>query len=126
VRNLESYSGTRKKRVELLQQFAAVEWQCPFGSDRFLQVVENHSFDVLCCHGAQVLDHRNLDFDIIAALADNTRELPKVLQMMLNRGLAAVVLTGTFSEQDEGAGTGPLSAFQPYSLSKGLTAQVFR
>ena len=126
VRNLESYSGTRRKRVELLQQFASVEWQCPFGSDRFLELVEKHSFDVLCCHGAQVLDHRSLDFDIVAALADNIRGLPQVLQLMLKRGLTAVVLTGTFSEQDEGAGTGPLSAFQPYSLSKGLTAQVFR
>ena len=43
---------------------------------------------------------------------------------MRERGLKAVVATGSVFEPDEGAGAEPRRAFSPYGLSKGLTWQV--
>jgi nucleoside-diphosphate-sugar epimerase len=45
---------------------------------------------------------------------------------MSQRGLKGVVLTGSFFEYDEGAGSKPHVAFSPYGVSKGLTAQIVR
>jgi UDP-glucose 4-epimerase len=59
-------------------------------------------------------------------LAQNTRGLPEVLVRLCNKGLRAVVLTGSVFEQNEGAGDMPLRAFSPYGLSKGFTADTFR
>ncbi len=61
---------------------------------------------------------------MIAALAENTRELPRVLRTMREKGTRGVVLTGSVFEAEEGAGNAPLRAFSPYGVSKGLTAQV--
>jgi UDP-glucose 4-epimerase len=71
-----------------------------------------------------VTEYRSPDFDVVAALAENTRELPRTLRTMREKGMRGVVLTGSVFEAEEGAGNAPLRAFSPYGVSKGLTAQV--
>jgi nucleoside-diphosphate-sugar epimerase len=66
------------------------------------------------------------DFDIYQAVQANTLNLRQVLPGLSRAGVKAVILTGTFFENDEGQGNLPLRAFSPYGLSKGLTWQVFR
>jgi nucleoside-diphosphate-sugar epimerase len=116
------YAGVRGERVRALAGDAEIVWECPFGAARFLDFVGAHDFDLLCHHAARVTDYRSPDFDVVAALAENTRELPKVLRAM--KGLRGVVLTGSVFEAEEGAGNAPLRAFSPYGVSKGLTAAV--
>jgi UDP-glucose 4-epimerase len=116
--------GTRAERVRRLASSAEIVESAPFGSDRFLDVVKGGGHDVLCHHAARVGDYRSPDFNIPAALAENTANLRAVLEVMGQGGLKAVVLTGSVFEQDEGAGEAPLCAFSPYGLSKGLTAAV--
>jgi nucleoside-diphosphate-sugar epimerase len=116
------YSGPRGARVEALPRYAEIVPECPFGSDRFLALAGRQSWDELCHHAARVGDYRSPEFDVAAALAENTHRLPAVLRAM--SGLRALVLTGSVFEQDEGAGSTPLRAFSPYGLSKGLTAQT--
>ena len=116
------YAGVRGERVRALAGDAEIVWECPFGAARFLDFVGAHDFDLLCHHAARVSDYRSPDFDVVAALAENTRELPKVLRAM--KGLRGVVLTGSVFEAEEGAGNAPLRAFSPYGVSKGLTAAV--
>ena len=77
-------------------------------------------------HAAETANYRNLDFDLLGAVAENTNSLATLLRSLTARGLRAVVLTGSLFEQDEGAGSAPMAAFSPYGVSKGLTAQVFR
>jgi nucleoside-diphosphate-sugar epimerase len=120
------YAGLRGDRVRELRRVAEVVEDCPFGSDRFLDLASAGPWDLLCQHAAQTGDYRNPDFDVIGAVADNTRNLAAVLRKMLASGLAGVVLTGSVFEQDEGAGDAPLRAFSPYGLSKGLTWQHYR
>jgi nucleoside-diphosphate-sugar epimerase len=120
------YSGLRGNRVAELRRVAEVVGDCPFGSARFLDLAGTGSWDLLCQHAAQTGDYRNPDFDVIGAVADNTKNVVAVLKAMMARGLAGVVLTGSAFEQDEGAGEAPLRAFSPYGLSKGLTWQCYR
>ena len=79
-------------------------------------------FDVLCHHGAEVGDYRSPEFDPYRAAASNLYRLPEVLQTLQERGCARLVLTGSVFEPEEGVGTEPRRAFNPYGLSKGLTA----
>ena len=120
------YSGLRGQRVAELSRAAEVAEGCPFGSPRFIDLTSTGSWDLLCHHAARTGDYRNPDFDVVGAVAENTRNLVTVLKAMSARGLAGVVLTGSIFEQDEGAGDTPLRAFSPYGLSKGLTWQYFR
>ena len=124
VRGAAYPPGLRADRVAALGAAAEIVWDCSFGDPRFLDLAADGSWDLLCHHAARVGDYRSPDFDVAAAVGENTRALPAVLRAM--RGLAGVVLTGSVFEPDEGAGSTPLQAFSPYGLSKGLTAQVVR
>ncbi|MFZ5784759.1 MAG: NAD-dependent epimerase/dehydratase family protein [Pseudomonadota bacterium] len=117
-------SQPRANRVRLLQELGEVVWSCPFGSDRFLDLVRREPVDILCHHAAQVKDYRSDSFDVLAALENNTHRVSELMSSAANIG--AIVLTGTVFEFDEGIGDEPMRAFSPYGLSKGLTFQVFR
>lgn len=118
--------GMRGERVARLRRIAECVVSCPFGGERFLDLMRGSRFDVLCHHAATVENYRSLDFDVAHALRENTRNLPAVLRLGQERGLNGVVLTGSYFEQGEGAGSLPLLAFSPYGLSKGATFDVFR
>lgn len=120
------YSGLRGIRVAQLKQVAEVVEDCPFGSERFLDLVRAERWDLLCQHAAKSGDYRSPDFDVLGAVAENTHNLSAVLEAMLKRGLVGVVATGSVFEQDEGVGSEPMRAFSPYGLSKGLTWQCYR
>jgi UDP-glucose 4-epimerase len=120
------YSGLRGMRVAELRRVAEVVEGCPFGSSRFLDLARANTVDLFCQHAARTGDYRNPDFDVAAAIAENTHNLRAVIKAMLDRGLAGVLVTGSIFEQDEGAGNSPLRAFSPYGLSKGLTWQCYR
>jgi len=124
---LDSANGReRAERLRRLRGRVEIVPDCAFGAARFLDIVGGRDFDVLCHHGAEVGDYRSPDFDIAAAVGKNTLNLRAVLKAMSGRGLKGVVLTGSFFEFDEGAGSRPLVAFSAYGVSKGVTAQIVR
>ncbi len=116
----------RGERLRRLFDKVTLIPQCRFGGAVFLDLVRSLDFDVLCHHAAEVGDYHDPEFDITTAAAKNTFNLRAVLAAMSGRGLKGMVLTGTFFEPDEGAGSQPLVAFSPYGVSKGLTAQIVR
>jgi UDP-glucose 4-epimerase len=115
------YEGLRAERMRMVRELCETRYGCAFGNDDFLALTKT-SFDVLCHHGAQVGDYRSPDFDPYRAAAANLYRLPEVLRALKDRGCGRLVLTGTFFEPNEGAGSKPLRAFNAYGLSKGLTA----
>jgi nucleoside-diphosphate-sugar epimerase len=121
-----TYSGVRGERVRKLGEVAEVVGDCQFGGAAFIDLIAVREFDVLCHHAARVGDYRSLDFDIPAAVAENTNSFRTVLERMQARGLKAVVFTGSVFEANEGVGNEPMCAFSPYGLSKGLSAEVVR
>ncbi|PWC53854.1 NAD(P)-dependent oxidoreductase [Azospirillum sp. TSA6c] len=122
---LEGYDGIRAERVHGLRDEVELVPDAAFGTERFLDLLGDGQWDLLCHHGANVTNYRSMDFDVAAALADNTRNLPAVLRRFAEHGGRSVVLTGSVFEQGEGTGTQPVRAFSPYGLSKGLTGQMF-
>jgi nucleoside-diphosphate-sugar epimerase len=123
----DAYQGIRRERVARLQGLCRGVFGCAFGDPGFLDLIEaEDGWDALCHHAADVTDYKSPDFDVMAAVASNTRNLASVLDALVQRGCATVLLTGSVFENDEGAGSEELPAFSPYGLSKGLTAQVFR
>ncbi len=122
----DGYDGVRGERVGRLRGVAAIVEACPFGSSPFLELVRRERFDVFAHHASATANYTSRDFDAANALVENTREAPKLIQTFRDFGGQAVILTGSVFEQDEGAGNAPMTAFSPYGLSKGLTAQFFR
>jgi len=122
----DHYADVRRQRVEQLKPLCGFIPHAPFGSENFLAAIREHKFDLLCHHAAEAANYKSPDFDALRAMQNNTLNLRAMLAALKERGLKAVVLTGSVFENDEGAGDEPLRAFSPYGLSKGLTFQVFR
>jgi len=117
----------RGRRSKALEGLCRPVSGCSFGDEQFLRLVRDEGgWDLLCHHAADVTNYKSPDFDVHAALENNTRSLPAVLDALAATGCRRILLTGSIFEQDEGAGSEGLPAFSPYGLSKGLTAQVFR
>ena len=116
--------GVRAARVTELGRAAECAFGLTFGDEKFLDLSRSGPWDVLSHHAAQVGDYRSASFDVVGALASNTRNFSDVLRSM--RSLRGVVLTGSVFEANEGAGTEPMRAFSPYGMSKGLTAEFVR
>ena len=117
---------SRRRRVGLLSAICRRVFGTAFGDDQFLTLIKEGGWDLLCHHGADVTNYKSADFDIAAAVANNTHRLPMVLDALINGGCRKIILTGSVFENDEGAGSEDLRAFSPYALSKGFTWQLFR
>lgn len=123
----EAYTGLRKSRLEWLESCAYVEFDCPFGSDPFFSFLGKlPSLHLFCHHAADVTDYKSPDFNVAAALENNTKNLKKCLGMIKEKGCGKLLLTGTVFEPGEGAGSDNLRAVSPYGLSKGLTSAYFK
>lgn len=123
----DSYAGVRARRVNKLSPVCRPVFECGFGSPEFLKLIEAEDhWDLLCHHAAEVKNYKSADFNVTAAVENNTRNLPRVIDALQPKGCQKVLLTGSVFEQNEGAGSDGLLAFSPYGLSKGLTAEAFR
>lgn len=124
---VDRYEGIRRERVRQLMDCCNPVWECRFGQEKFVDLINGGSgWDVFCHHAANAIDYKSLDFDVGRALSENTLNIRQVLEALEDRGCGKVVLTGSVFEQNEGVGEQPLRAFSPYGLSKTLTADVFR
>ena len=122
----EDYSElVRCQRVTLASEASRPIYGCSFGDEQFLALIAEGGWDLLCHHGADVTNYKSPDFDAVAALRNNTYNLPSVLDAIRNVGCRRLLLTGSVFESGEGAGSQGLPDFSPYGLSKTLTARMF-
>ena len=100
-------------------------FNCPFGGERFIELVESDSqWDVLCHHAADVANYKSPAFDVLAAVENNCRDVNQILKLLTARDCFRIVFTGSVFEPGEGAGSNGLPAISAYGLSKALTAQM--
>ncbi|MGC8638945.1 MAG: NAD-dependent epimerase/dehydratase family protein [Isosphaeraceae bacterium] len=116
----------RRRRIALLAPLCRPVHGCLFGDDRFLTVMGQGGWDLLCHHAADVTNYKSPDFDAVGALRNNTHNLRRVLQALKSVGCSRLLLTGSVFEEGEGAGSQGLPNFSPYGLSKSFTASFFR
>jgi UDP-glucose 4-epimerase len=122
----ENYTGLRRRRVDQLIQVCQPLFECEFGSETFLKVInEGSPWDLLCHHAADVANYKSPLFNPVAALENNTKNIQNVLEALRKKQCERVVLTGSVFEQNEGVGS-DTRAFSPYGLSKGLTFECFK
>lgn len=125
LRPFEKYEGLRQSRVEIVKQHSVkIVEECPFGSEKFMGVIEEKKWDILCHHAAEVTNYKDDHFDYLNAVKKNTHNLQKVIETLKNSQCKKIVLTGSVFEQREGLGE-ELSAISPYGLSKGITSDIF-
>lgn len=120
-----AYNDVRAERVQRLQTLVKPVFGMCFGDERFIQLIQAERFDLFCHHAADVTNYKAADFDVTAALANNTSNIYPTLSALAESGCKNIVLTGSVFEGGEGAGSQGLPHFSPYGLSKSLTAQVF-
>lgn len=123
--NKDQYTGLRKTRIDQVGQWAELVWNCSFGDQAFMELLDK-GYDVVCHHGAQVENYKSPDFDIAAAVHSNTLNCRKVMEKLKSGGAEKLVLTGSVFEANEGIGNPPLIAFSPYGLSKTASWEIFR
>jgi UDP-glucose 4-epimerase len=117
----------RGARVDQLKSTCAVAWGASFGSERFLGIARSESgWDLFCHHAADATNYRSARFDVVAAVASNTRNAAAVLSALQSRGCNRMVLTGSIFEGGEGAGSDGVLPVSAYGVSKQLTAEAFR
>jgi len=123
----EDYKDIRKKRVDQALQYCKPIFECPFGSEAFMKLIESEQeWNLFCHHAADVANYKDPNFDAVAAAARNTYNLKATLKALSDKGCLKIVLTGSVFEQNEGAGSDNLRAVSPYGLSKGLTTDIFK
>lgn len=126
-RKLDDYpEELRQARIGALKDICRPVFGTSFGDDQFLALIKGANWDFFCHHGADVTNYKSPDFDVTAAVENNTHRLPVVLDSLMHKGCRKIALTGSVFENDEGAGSADLRAFSPYALSKAFTWQLFR
>ena len=125
-RRRNDYEGLRRMRVEGLQDLCeGVVAECSFGDDRFLGLVKQGGWNLLCQHAAETANYKDPGFDAAGALVSNTRNARAVVEALAEGACRRIALTGSVFEADEGAGD-ERRAFSPYGLSKTFTYETFR
>jgi nucleoside-diphosphate-sugar epimerase len=123
--NADDYgSDVRSQRVHRILDKCHPKFSCRFGDENFLKLLKDEKFELLCHHAADVTNYRSPDFDVERAVANNTFHATDVLRS-LKADSGSLLLTGSFFEPGEGAGSAGLPAFSPYGVSKRQTADAF-
>jgi len=124
-KSVDAYGDdVRAKRVRRLRDQCHPMFDCRFGDTSFLDVVKRDRFDLVCHHAADVTNYKSPEFDVCAAVSNNTKSVREVLNLLAanNTGL---LLTQSVFAGGEGAGSEGLPSFSPYGLSKLVTAEIF-
>ena len=121
----EYVDGARSERVALVAAASRPVYGCSFGDQKFLGLIGEGGWDILCHHAADVSNYKSADFDPVAALQNNTNNLVLVLEALKAGSCHRLLLSGSVFEGGEGAGSQGLPDFSPYGLSKALTSRVF-
>ena len=124
--SFNEYDGTRKQRVQKLQSICQPIWNCKFGDDKFIKLIEEEKFDIFCHHAADITNYKTPEFNVSLAVNNNTNNILPVFEILKKNNCKTIVVTGSVFEQNEGCGSKPLRAFSPYGLSKGLTFNIFK
>ena len=116
----------RRRRVAQLARLCQPVPGCSFGDDRLLALIAQGGWDLFCHHAADVTNYKSPDFDVAAALENNTHNLRKVLQALTTAGCSRYLLTGSVFEGGEGRAPRDCLTFRPTGSPRRVTASVHR
>src|SRR5580692_4238557 len=76
----------RRRRVAMAAEVCRPIYGCAFGDERFHALIAEGGWDLLGHHAADVTNYKSPDFDAIAALGNNSHNLPGVLEALKAAG----------------------------------------
>lgn len=126
ARSTEAYEPLRRDRAARLARIAEVIPEHPLASQAFRDLIAGRRFELFAHHGADIPGYREPGYDPQAGLARNMAGAREALEGLADRGLAALIVTGTLFEPGEGGAAPDEPAVSPYGLSKGMTNQLWR
>ena len=120
------YDPERRARIARVRAVAEVVFDTPFASPDFEALIRTRTISALAHHAADVTGYRDPGFDALAAFQRNATGALAVFRRLAERGVTAVLTTGTVFEAGEGGAADAPLAVTPYGLSKTLTNVAFR
>ncbi len=123
--SVSDYEFLSRKRVEAVVKWTYPIWNCKFGDKKFIEIIGQSKFDVVCLHGAYLKDYRSPEFDLLKAIQDNCYNINSVFKCFSESEIQIVIATGSVFEPNEGIGENKI-AFSPYGLSKGLSNEIYQ
>jgi len=119
-------SAVRQLRLSKLKEIAQVYFHTPFGGTEFFKLLEDEAaFDAVCLHGAEVTNYRSLDFDPVAAFANNTQNCRSVFQALADKGAPSLIVTRSVFEGFDGLNDDAHRVVSAYGLAKTITTQAY-
>src|SRR4051812_5553613 len=85
-----------RKRAALQEKVCRPVYGCAFGDAKFVELAGQA--EVLCHHAADVTNYKSPDFNVAAAVENNTRNIAAVCSAVKKAG-GRIVLTGSVFEQ---------------------------
>ena len=122
--DINGYEGLRKERVKLVTSFSSPFFSIKFGDKKFLNLLENGKYDLLCHHASFAEDYKSEQFNLLNAVNQNNNNVPEIFSILRTQSLS-VLLTGSYFEKDEGLFSNK-QEISLYSLSKTITFQIFK
>ncbi|MFB6225637.1 MAG: NAD-dependent epimerase/dehydratase family protein [Candidatus Paceibacteria bacterium] len=124
-KSADLYDGVREERVRQTLSRVNPVFGCEFGTESFIQTVQDARVDVICHHGAFTTNHKSPEFKLFKAVKSNTKNLPELLGLFKKIDGALIVLTETTYSHSHSDNRNGSDALSPYGLSKGFTTQLF-
>ena len=122
----EEYSDvTRRHRVALASATSRPVYGCSFGDERFLALISEGGWDLLCHHAADVTELQESRTSTPSRPCEITPTICRLCLMPSGCRLPPIASDRQRFEGGEGAGSQGLPDFSPYGLSKALTAEMF-
>ena len=122
---INNYGSLKTKRIKRLMSSASNIFGCKFGDSKFIDLISSSNFDIICHHGSFVKDYKQLNFDIIKAVEENTYNSLEVFNKFKETGGRGFIFTGSVFENSEGQGSCD-KAFSPYGVSKSLSYEILK
>ena len=123
-RPMEAYTGISQVRMKRIQKKTACIFGAKYGTKPFMDMLENHNFDVYCHHWSYTTNYQKLDFDLEKALQQNTLNITTVLECLVKKGCTKIAVTGSIFSGFQNNHESKLP-FSPYGLSKKIQSEIF-
>lgn len=120
-----SYTGIAAIRMRRIQHIADCQYNIPYGTDIFLDVVQKQNVDVYCHHWSYTKNYQHVDFDLEQAIQKNTKQIVPVLKTLSKHGCTKIAVTGSIFSGFRSEQLSAQLPFSPYGLSKKIQSEIF-
>ena len=125
TQSMKDYQGIRSVRIQKILPHIIPIWNTKFGDEQFNALLKNNRFETYAHHMAWTKGYGTDRYDIRQAVHNNTHQLSKVINLLVQQGCSQVILTGSVFEGMDVVCTGGKAPFEAHGMAKKETTQMF-